>query len=260
MGKKMNNAPVYYALAQVRFNPLALMESYIPAIQENLRKAGYPDYQPNQVATLVFGTQQIAKPTVTTRYLFLNAQRTSGFTLDQGSLTYQTTDYDTFDPFLAALLDGLSIVHTEAVLSYSERVGIRFLDAACPLPGETVSQYLQPYVLGLSDVLSDRQLVHSLTETRTSLGKTVLVGRAIIFQQEKEGAAFPEDLQPVALQLMDKFAKVNGTYAVIDTDSWMEDRQNFDLKTLDSTCRSLHEGMRRSFDLMVTPYALKIWN
>jgi uncharacterized protein (TIGR04255 family) len=134
-------------------------------------------------------------------------------------------------------------------------------NAVCPLPEETVSQYLQPYILGLSDVLNDRQLVHSLTETRTSLEKTVLVGRAIIVRQEKkEGVVFPEDLQPVTLKLMDKFAKVTGTYAVIDTDSWMDDRQDFDLKTLNTACRSLHESMRRSFDLMVTPHALKIWN
>jgi uncharacterized protein (TIGR04255 family) len=259
MGKKMKNAPVYYALAQVRFNPLAAMETYVPAIQEKLRK-GYPDFQPQQVATLVFSGQQIAKPSVVTRYLFLNTRKTSGFMLEQGAISFQTTDYDTFDPFLATLLEGLEILHTEAVLSYSERVGVRFLDAVCPSAGETISQYLQPYILGLSDRLSGRELVHSLSETRTRLDKSVLVGRTVILRQENAGAAFPDDLRPVPINLIDKFSKVKGEYAVIDTDSWMEDRQDFDLKALDSTCRVLHDSMWRSFELMVTPHALKIWD
>ena len=100
--KKMNNAPIYYALAQVRFNTLAAIETFIPKIQESFRLAGYPDYQPIQTAHLVFGHQQIAKPAVTTRYLFSNITRNSGFMLDPSFLTFQTTDYDTFRPFLAS--------------------------------------------------------------------------------------------------------------------------------------------------------------
>jgi uncharacterized protein (TIGR04255 family) len=261
MGKKMKNAPVFYALAQVRFNTLAALETYVPAIQESLRKAGYPDFQTFQITQLVVsGALAPPKTTVVTRYLFLNSRKTSGFILDQSWLTYQTTDYDTFDPFLAAFSAGLQVVHREAVLSYSERVGIRFLDAVVPASGETVSQYLQPYILGLSNRLPERQLVHSVSETRTAVGKTALVGRAIILPQKEGGAAFPEDLQPVPLQLIDKFSQISGEYAVIDTDSWIDDRQDVDIKNLEKILDSLHTNMRRSFDLMVTPHALKVWD
>jgi uncharacterized protein (TIGR04255 family) len=260
MAKKMKNAPVYYALAQIRFNPLAALDTYVPAIQEKLRKAGYPDYQPQQATTFVVSGQQVVKPNVATRYLFSNAKKSSGYWLDTAAMSFQTTDYDTFDPFLESLLEGLDIVHSEVGLSYSDRVGIRFLDAICPLAGETMSQYLRPYVLGLSDQLPDRELVHSLSETRTRLGKTVLVGRAMILQQEGEGVGFPDDLQPITLTPIGKFLKVTRPYAVIDTDSWIEDRQDFDLKTLDTTCRMLHENMWRSFEQMVTPHALKVWD
>ena len=259
MGNKMKNAPVYYALAQVRFNTLAALESYIPAVQESLRKAGYPDFRPQQIATLVFGTPTTPKPTVITRYLFMDTPCRSGFILDQSWISYQTTNYDTLEPFLAAFFDGLGILHGEATLSYSERVGIRFLDAVCPRSGETVSRYLQPYMLGLADKLDGRQLVHSISETRSVRGKTTLVGRAVIHKQEKGGAAFPEDLQPVVFQLTDKFSDISGEYAIIDTDCWIDDRQNFDLNGLEKMLRSLHENMRRSFDLMVTPHALKVW-
>ncbi len=258
MGQKMKNAPVYFALAQVRFNPLAVLETYVPTIQDSLRKAGYPDFKPSQLAQLILGAP-MPKPAVVTRYLFLDASQTSGFSLDQASFSYHTTNYDTFEPFLTAFFNGLRVVHGETVLSYSERVGVRFLDAVSPLPGETVSQYLQPYVLGLTDRLEGRQLVHSVSETRTALGKTTLVGRAIIQKQETPGAAFPEDLQPMPLKLTEKSSKISGTYAIIDTDSWIEDRENFDLDSLEKTLRSLHNDVRRSFDLMITPHALKVW-
>jgi uncharacterized protein (TIGR04255 family) len=259
MGRKMQNAPIYYALAQVRFNPLAAIETYIPAVQETLRKAGYPDFRPNQIAQLVFGAPT-PKTTVVTRYEFLNAARTSGFILDQSWMSYQTTDYDTVDPFLVLFLTGLDVLHKEAALSYSDRIGIRFLDAVCPLAGETMSQYLQPYILGLSHKLEGRQLTHSVSETRSTLGKTTLIGRAVIHRQDMGPAALPEDLQPSPLQLVDKFSKISGEYAIIDTDSWIEDRQNFEVKALETTVRMLHETMRWSFDSMITPHALKVWS
>lgn len=52
MGKKMENAPVYYVLAQVRFNAVLALEQYVPAIQDSLRKMGFPDYEKAVVATL----------------------------------------------------------------------------------------------------------------------------------------------------------------------------------------------------------------
>ena len=54
MGKKMKNAPVYFVLAQVRFNPLLTLDSYVPAIQETLRKAGYADFSKLMMATVNF--------------------------------------------------------------------------------------------------------------------------------------------------------------------------------------------------------------
>ncbi|QWG15124.1 TIGR04255 family protein [Bradyrhizobium sediminis] len=260
MGKKMNNAPVYYALAQVKFNTLAALATYVPAIQENLRKAGYPDFQTIQLAHLELIGAPVPKTTVATRYLFLNSRKTAGFILDQSWLTYQTTDYDTFEPFLSAFLFGLQAIHKEAVLNYSERVGVRYLDAVLPNANESVTDYLQPCVLGLSGSFPDRSLVHTLSETRTVLDKTTLVSRAIVHTQQDRGAAFPEDLQPIHLTLIAKFAQVTGQYAIIDTDGWMEDRQDFDLDRLATTLDSLHKNIGRSFEKMVTPHALKVWD
>ncbi len=36
----MSNAPVYYALAQVQFNPVAAMAKYVDDVQDHLRQLG----------------------------------------------------------------------------------------------------------------------------------------------------------------------------------------------------------------------------
>src|SRR5258708_5186908 len=136
MGTKMSNAPVYYALAQVRFNPIALMEQYVPKIQDTFRKAGYPDFQKMVVASISVNTgvgeNQIPAFQQQVRYQFLNEEKTAGFVVDPTGVTFQITDYDTFAPFSAALFKGVGILHDTLELSYSERIGMRVLDAVVP--------------------------------------------------------------------------------------------------------------------------------
>ena len=69
----------------------------------------------------------------TTRYTFLNIERTAGFVLDQAALSFQTTAYDVFESFSAAFLAGLRTVHEVVDLSYTERLGVRYLTPCFPV-------------------------------------------------------------------------------------------------------------------------------
>jgi len=269
MGTRMKNAPICFALAQVRFNPILTLDQFLPTIQDSLRKAGFPDFQKVFLATinLNLGNQPVAETPVSalsvpqTRYRFMDAAKHSGFVLDQSFLAFETTHYDTFEPFLAAFVLGLETVHNAADLNFSERIGVRFLDAVLPKQGEDVTRYLSPAVVGLVGQLSDRDLVHSISETRTELNKTVLVSRAIVYKLAQKGdVGFPPDLQH-QLKLMDKFTNVKeGLYAMIDTDSWYEERNPFDLHEIERHFVKLHDDIGRSFGLMVSDHALKTWN
>jgi len=264
MGKKMKNAPVYFALAQVRFNAVLALDQYIPTIQDNLRRAGYPDFEKSFMAAINVNTgpgqgQPVPILQPQSRFHFLNEARTAGFVLDQASIAFETTDYDVFESFSEEFIKGVNIVHTAAELNYSERLGIRFLDAVWPKPEEKIAQYLVPSVLGIAEQLAPRELVHTASETRTQFEKTILVSRATTFKQEGKGAAFPAEFGVVPVKLTEKFAKVTGLYAVIDTDCWVEDRVKFDLGGLENRLKSLHDEIGRSFNLMVTPYALNVW-
>lgn len=264
MGKKMNNAPVYFVLAHVRFNALLTLDSYVPAIQDALRKAGYADFAKLMVATVnlnlrVPAANQMPVAQIA-RYLFSNETKSSGFLLDQTSLTFQTTEYDTFDPFSDVFLLGLKTLH-ESVggLSFCERVGIRYLDSVYPGPNEKITDYLAPSLVGLFEKLHDRQLKHIISETWSTSDKANLMCRAIIQNQSAKGVGFPPDLQPVLLQIAEKFRGISGICGIIDTDAWYEDRQKFDIERIKESLVSLHGDVRNSFDGMVTPHALRVW-
>ncbi len=262
MGQKLTYAPVYFVLGQVRFNTLLTVDQHVPAIQDSLRKAGYPDFQRGVTLNMNFapGPGQMPSLEQLPRFQFLNAERTAGFILEQAGMSFQTTDYDTFEPFLAALLLGLDIVHATTPLSYSERIGIRYLDAVSPNAGDKLEQYLSPTVTGLMTALTGkRELVQSVSETRSKEGNTGLLSRAIIYEQENEGVAFPPELQPIILNVTDRFKKIKGLYAIIDTDSWLEERQPFDISNLEKQLRVLKDNIGFSFDLMVTDYARDCW-
>ena len=53
MGKKMKNAPVYFTVAQVRFNPVLNMEGYLPTIQERMRATNFPDFKRETIQQLI---------------------------------------------------------------------------------------------------------------------------------------------------------------------------------------------------------------
>lgn len=265
MGKKMKNAPVYFVLAQVRFNAVLTLDSYLPAMQEALRKAGYADFAKVMVATVnlnlgVPATANQMPVAQTGRYLFLKEDKFSGFLLDQTSLIFQTTDYETFEPFRDAFLLGLKTVH-ESVggLSFCERIGIRFLDAVRPSANEKITDYLAPSLVGLFDKLNDRQLRHIISETWSTSDQANFMSRAIIQNQSAKGVSFAPDLQPMLLQITEKFIETSGIYGVIDTDAWYEKRQKFDIDQIKEKLTSLHGDVRNSFDEMVTPHALSVW-
>jgi uncharacterized protein (TIGR04255 family) len=262
MGKKMNNAPVYFTVAQVRFNAYLNLDGHLPSIQEAMRLAGFPDFKPSQFQQLVMpfssgGGGQPAVPTLVpqARCTFGDMVGTSNFILENSALAFQTTAYDTFETFSETFLKGLKIVNDVLKLSFSERIGLRYLDAVLPVNTETLKDYLVPEVLGLSAMMPN--LVHSFSETLTvnSYGHTV--SRVIIKQGQ---VGLTPELAIMAPPINQKFSDFNGLHAILDTDAFSEQRLPFDLSSIEKILGEQKKSIRSSFDVTVTPYALNIWN
>jgi len=266
MGTKMKNAPVYFTIAQVRYNPILNLSSYVAGVQDRMRKAGYPDHQPGKtlIVNLLSGATdgepdvQRAIPQTVDRHMFLSMDGTHGFIVEPGALSFQTTEYDTFPTFSEQFFIGLAIVHECIGLSYSERVGIRYLDAVVPAgEGDDLRQYLAPGVLGLAGRLPEGVAIGlSLSETHIPLPDANLLSRTIV----RHGPlGFPMDLEPQGLRIPERFQRVDGPHAIIDTDASQTGRQAFDLAILRDRLDMLHKRIRMAFDASVTEHALQVW-
>lgn len=266
MGKKMSKAPVYFVIAQVRYNPILSLDTYAARIQESMRKAGYPDYQPSKSLVINFISAgpdkdfSPATPNATTleRHVFLSRDGTRGFIVEQSAISFQTTEYDTFDTFSEQFFTGLEIIHNCLVLDYSERVGIRYLDAVVPPGGEDeLKDYLTPGVLGLADRLPDDVAIAlSLSETHIVMPDVKLLSRILVRNGPLD---FPMDLANQGLQVPLRFKKINGVHAIIDTDASQDQREAFDIERLRVRLDFLHSKIRMTFDASVTEHALKAW-
>lgn len=263
MGTKLKNAPVYFTLAQVRFNPILSLETYVSGLQESLRKEGFPDFKKNVVATFNLtavgageaGAPQLSQPQSEAQYLFTSMDSTSGFVLGQNHISFQAAEYDVFETFSGSLLKGLELLHKAVGLSYAERIGVRYLDAIFPRAGEQLEQYLLPEVMGLSGK-SPGAMVYSFSETRAQTKTGFLVARVVI---QDGGIGFPPDLNPLGIHVAERFQKLQGRHAILDTDAFSEGREPFDLAKVAQRLEELHDELGTLFRNIVTSHALDVW-
>jgi uncharacterized protein (TIGR04255 family) len=263
MGQQMKNAPVYFTIAQVRFNPVLSLSTFIPAIQESFRKRRYPDFKKAVAFTFNFALPAVAEseapippPRPLERYIFSDTDNTENFLLDESSLSFQATKYETFEKFSAQLLESLDFVHQSVGgLSYIDRIGVRYLDAVRPREGEKLDQYLIPEVTGLYGKLSG-QIHHAFSETLVTDNDGSLVSRAVI-QEGQIG--LPPDLLMNGLKIAKPFSEYHNLHAVLDTDAFYPERSSFDLGEIRRRLAILHGKTSVAFYSSVTPYALSTW-
>lgn len=261
----MSNAPVYYALAQAHFNPVAAMSKYVDQIQDRLRREGYPLFELQQITHLVVpgpGQAQQAEPQITPvhQWLITRSDRTAGFILAPSAITYHTTHYDTHKEFIPELLRGLAAVHEAVTLDHVSRLGLRYLDAVLPRAGESVEQYL---VGGLHGIEFNAQPLYRLAESvfRTEIGPLIQMGTLVArVHRMTAPLGFPPDMQPSGLMINPKFdVKESQAHAVIDTDHFVEGRMPIDMDRLGQQLLSLHATIKSVFHAMTTDHARGAW-
>ena len=263
MGNKLTNAPVFYTVAQIQFNPILDLDGYIPAIQSKMREAKFPDYKKVVVQQLVLpfsGTSQgqLSAPTVTpeTRYLFGDIAGRSLFLLETNALSFQTTSYDTFETFSETFLKALSTLNEALSLSFVERIGMRYLDAVQPSKdGETLRDFLIPQVLGLS-MLAGGQLQQSVSETVCQTTAGQLVSRVLIRHGH---VGLPMELGGLAPAIDPRFTLREGLHAIVDTDASFAQRESFELSQVEARLTALHDEIGKSFNATVTDPARASW-
>jgi uncharacterized protein (TIGR04255 family) len=259
----MKNAPVYFTIAQVRFNPILSLPSFIPGIQENFRKHGFADFKKAVAMTFAFAPvvskeaeSQVPPAQPLERFIFADTDNTQNFLLEHGALSFQSTKYEVFETFAAELMKGVELVdQMVGGLSFVERIGLRYLDAVMPRDGEKLGQYLIPEALGLYDRLKGRTR-HTFSETLADSPDGSVISRAVI-QEGQIG--FPPDLALNQLKIAPSFANFNGVHAILDTDAFLAERIPFNIGEVKNRLGVLHDRINEAFRALVMQYALDVW-
>src|SRR5258708_22734631 len=93
------------------------------------------------------------------------------------------------------------------------------------------------------------QSSNSFTKTNILTTVGTLTARAIIRNGQ---LGFPIDLQPLGLNVAERFSKIQGVHAILDTDAYYFGREKFDVDALQSRFRALHDVIGTAFWATVT--------
>lgn len=263
--ERMKNAPLYYAVVQAKFAPVAAMAKYVADIQDALRLEGFPLFEVNEGTQLRFdfkGSNEAPHPSFEniTQWIMTNSERTSGFILGNDYITYHTTDYDTHKPFISALLLGLSKVFEFAKPSLISRLGVRYLDAVLPAQDEKLDQYLVKELYSVDVGLKPLQSLHE-SAYQTIVEPTNVQGIMVTRVHKMFGPlSFPPDLVPSGLRTLERFTDVQARWhAVIDVDHYSEANFDFNLELIEQQLLFLRGKVKESFHKMVSDFAREKW-
>lgn len=263
MSEHLSNAPVYYALVQAHFNPIAAMANYTDRIQDVLRRQGYPLFEKQQTTHLVVHNEgKDTEPQVkhATSWLLSTNDRNSGFILSQSSITFHTTHYQTHVEFITELLRGLQAVHKVVELDHISRLGLRYLNAVLPKSDEKVEDYL---IDGLHGLSFPANRIHGMNESvfTTNTGPLLPAGTLVVRAYRMTSLlGFPPDMIPQGLSANQKFVTTEPCeHSVIDLDHYAEGQMPVDQSKLEAQLISLHETITSAFKATTTDFARKTW-
>jgi len=259
MSEKWQNAPLFYVLAEIRFNSIELMERYVPEFQEVLRKNGFPDFREEinenvNIRQVESGEHQV-NTTQRKRWVFNDIDVRKGFILGQDRIMFHTTSYDTFPLFLDEMTKGIEQLNSLVGIDFIERAGVRYVDVILPKEDDKVEDYINQNLLGFNFSEGDRS--HNIVESSAQIGGGTLVARAAVFEN---GLAFPPDLLPLVLKPENKFNIEDiKTNAQIDVDHFVERRFPFALSAIQKLLSDSHNIANDTFRSSITEYAAGIW-
>jgi uncharacterized protein (TIGR04255 family) len=258
----MKRAPVYFVITQVRYNAILALDSYISQIQEEFRRLGYPDFQSGSVQVINMiqniggsGPQAPINIVQSPRYSFQNIDRTTGFVLEQASLSFQTTSYEDFEQFSESFLSGLEIIDRAAKLAFTDRIGYRYLDAIIPQDGKELGYYVSESVTGMFGKI-DGKVAHAFTESLFEANEVTVTARTIIHTGQ---IGFPPDLLGMPLALPERLTMASSMHAILDTDGSWNTRDAFSIDGVRTRLIAIHIELKRAFDAIVTPEAVEEW-
>jgi uncharacterized protein (TIGR04255 family) len=261
----MKNAPIYYALAQIKFNTISTMHKFVEDIQDSLRLNGYPVFETHQISEFVMAGDTNENPSIrkSTDWLFVSADKRFGYILTSSSITFHTTDYQSKEHLLAELIKGVKTIHEVATLDHVSRIGLRYLDAVLPTDNNDGDHHLKYLVEVVHGLTLDQNRMYSLTESVFTTESGPLIDNGILVSRvhhRNDHLGYPPDLEPRGLVNSKRFDLGKPVrHSVIDTDHFVEGYIPLDFDLIGQQILNLQQTMKSVFDKTITEHALNKW-
>jgi uncharacterized protein (TIGR04255 family) len=261
----LSKQPLVLVLGQVRFSPIRQMADYIPAIQEEFRRHGFPLERAGKVQQLIFGPSGGVPVQVVEqqRWEYRTKDETWTVLVVEDSVVLQTTAYGKFEDFADKLLQAVQTVLAKTEhdqLGVVQRVGLRYVDIVHPREGEDFRLYLRRGFHGVADQVfkAGTHRLHIESTGKTSVGGVdgTMVVRVV---QNDQGFSLPPDLLGAAPKHSPR-AKSGELITLVDMDHYIEGKFDPNAEWVVAKAYEMHDHLVETFhDHVVTKEAIEVW-
>lgn len=252
-------SPLVYVVAQVNFSAVESMATYIPDIQDRLRRKGFPRFVQGEFRAIRVTLNAPPQVTPVPRYEFQDKGRRTGVVVSKEFVTLHVSEYRTFERFCDVLSTSLEIIHSVVGIGLVERVGLRYVNLVRAKGSEGFAQFLDPGLLGLDE--SKYGATHSKIMSQV-LGQTEIGTLAIRLFQRDDGSFLPPDAEPSPLDHPDPELGQGEVVSLLDLDHFKlfeKAAMEFSVESVMRLFWQLHDNTDLAFRAAVTPHALETW-
>lgn len=253
----LENSPLVMVLCQVRISAVLNLPNYIPEIQDNLRKNGFPIYVGGEI--IEFSVQTPSDEPVQQRkqahWEFRNSEEDWSIIVGKSAIVVLTTAYSNFERFLQNISTALEAVGKTVGNLLVERVGLRYVDAIRPSGGKSWRDYVDAGFHGQENeiITGENSVLFMQTVVETGMNQRMIIR----LSQNRDGALLPPDLSPHSK--LDGKVREGELITLLDIDHYRECRQPLSVDDVIGTSWELHDGLDIIFREIVTDDALEAW-
>lgn len=267
---RLPRAPLVHVLAQVVFPaPPAWMDA-IPQLQRELYALGYLRMHEHTVVEVSVdlgdgSTPPVQKQRLLMRYEFADRDQRTAFVLTASSFVMHTTDYQTFDRFLAEFVRGLDVLHAATGVPVVDRIGLRYVDLIQLQASESFGFYVHPGLLGYPFRANAGLGGTKVGFATGSVAETPLGALAVRSTVVPPGQFAPPDLELGNLQ-PPTWVELDKPGLALDFDHFTlfgaphtAAKMDFDAGRIAAHLTGLHTNVRAAFEGIVTEDAVAYW-
>lgn len=214
-----SNAPLAYALAEVRTERLSDIEEYQPKFAGKLRDAFPIQRIAKTLNIIASGTQLAVQPSPDTAWEYATPDNQVAVILRPNGLVLHATRYEDSRTFLDQLHNAVKTLAEVVPSVYVNRLGLRYIDFVLPNSGESPDKYVDRRLnpdLGISDKI-EGVTTTSMSVYQMESGATL----NLRYTRARGQPELPPDLNSISLDksaLMTSSVADDSPTAVLDVD------------------------------------------